>query len=426
MPTTLITLFARYGYLLIFGAVLLENAGVPSPGHTVMLGGGALAQQGHLSLLLVIATGALAAIVGDNIGYVIGHRGGRTLLVKYGHRFFVTPETVQKAERFFERHGPKAVFLARFVTGLQTVGALLAGASRMHWRTFFVWNVLGAMAWATCYAALGYLFGASWNVVERWVGHAGLFLAAIAAISVAVLLLRRRAWLSASLDRHLPEPLDKRRVALGLVALGGAALFVKISEDVVTHESTQFDRTVSLWVHGFETPTLDVVMRAFSFIGSFPVIAVVATAVLIWCWRRRDRDAITGLLGVIAVDEALNFYLKHLFERPRPDLFEEIATLHSYSFPSGHAMAAAAIYGIIAVVITRLVPRLQIWIDVAAILLVLLIGLSRIYLGVHWVTDVLAGYAAGGAIVFAGVLWLEFCPSDLWKWRRPRHLSRKS
>ena len=101
MPATLISLFARYGYLLIFAAVLLENAGVPSPGHTVMLGGGALAQQGHLSLPLVIATGALAAILGDNIGYLIGHRGGHALLLKYGRFFFVTPETVRKAERFF-------------------------------------------------------------------------------------------------------------------------------------------------------------------------------------------------------------------------------------------------------------------------------------------------------------------------------------
>ena len=118
MSATLISLFARYGYLLIFGAVLLENAGVPSPGHTVMLAAGALAQQRQLWLPLVIATGAFAAVIGDNIGYIIGRRGGRALLDKYGHHFFVTPKTIDKAERFFEQHGPKAVFLARFITGI--------------------------------------------------------------------------------------------------------------------------------------------------------------------------------------------------------------------------------------------------------------------------------------------------------------------
>lgn len=408
MPASLIALFARYGYLLIFGAVLLENAGVPSPGHTVMLGGGALAQQGHLWLPLVIAVGALAAVIGDNVGYVIGHRGGRALLLKYGHRVRITPATIEKAEHFFERHGSKAVFLARFVTGLQTVGALLAGASRMRWRTFFVWNLLGALTWAICYAALGYLFGASWQALEQWVGHAGLFLAALIAIAVAVVLFRRRAWVGQQLDRYLPAALDKRQAALGLVALGGVALFAKITEDVVDHESTAFDQTVSLWVHSHDTPTLDAAMHAFTFVGSFPVIAVASALVLFWCWRAGRRDLFAGLLGVVAIDEGLNFVLKHLFARSRPDLFQEIATLHSYSFPSGHAMAAAAVYGMMGVVIGRLIPRLRVTTSVAAGILAMLIGLSRIYLGLHWVTDVLAGYAAGATILLGGILWLEF------------------
>lgn len=416
MPTTLIALFVRYGYLLVFGAVLLENAGIPSPGHTVMLAGGALAQQGHLSLPLVIATGAFAAILGDNAGYLMGRRGGRTLLLKYGKRFWITPERLAKAERFFEVHGAKAVFLARFVTGLQTVGALLAGASRMHWRTFFLWNLLGAITWATIYALLGYAFGASWSLLENWIGHAGLFLLAILGVAVAIAAVRNRAALGRELHAHLPEWLDSRYVALGLFAVGSVAMFTKISEDVVDHESTRFDRLVSLSVHQFDRPALDVLMKLFTFIGSFPMVAVFSLAILVWCWRRGDRQAMAGLVGVIAIDEALNFALKHAFARPRPDLFQEIATLHSYSFPSGHAMAAAAIYGMIAVVVARLAPRLRGWVTIGAVLLILLIGLSRIYLGVHWVTDVLAGYAAGATILLGGILWLEFCPSQRWPW----------
>lgn len=407
MPATLIHLFARYGYFLIFGAVLLENAGVPSPGHTVMLAGGALAQQGHLSLPLVIATGALAAILGDNIGYWIGRRGGRGLLEKHGHRFLMTRERIGKAERFFEVHGPKAVFAARFVTGLQTVGAVLAGATRMPWRTFFLWNFLGAVTWATIYALLGYAFGASWSLLERWVGHAGLFLLAILAVGLAALAVRHRALVGRELDKYLPAGIDKLQALLGLMALGAGALFVKISEDVVEHESTQFDRAVALGVHHFDTPFLDVVMRAFTFIGSFPSVAVVVAVVCVWAWRRGHKDALRALVAIVAVNETLNFALKHAFARPRPDLFEEIATLHTYSFPSGHAMAAASIYGMVAIVAARLAPKLRGWIAAAAVLLIFFIGLSRIYLGVHWVTDVLAGYAAGAVLLFAGMLWLE-------------------
>jgi len=116
------------------------------------------------------------------------------------------------------------------------------------------------------------------------------------------------------------------------------------------------------------------------------------------------------LIAVIAADEALNFYLKHLFERPRPQLFSEIAALHTYSFPSGHAMAAVSIYGMIAVVIARLEPRLRPWIPFAVVPVILLIGLSRIYLGAHWITDVLAGYAAGATLLFAAVFWLKIRP----------------
>ena len=232
----------------------------------------------------------------------------------------------------------------------------------MRWWPFVGWNLLGAISWATIYALLGSLFGASWQVLERWVGHAGLFLAVLVAIGAGILILRHRSWIKRQVDRYLPGALNQRQAAIGLVALASAALFTKIAEDVVNRESTRFDRAVSLWVHGFDTPALDAVMRLFTFIGSFPVIAVVTLVVLTWCWRRTDRSAFAGLVGVIAINETLNFALKHLFERSRPDLFQEIETLHSYSFPSGHAMAAAAAWGMIAVVIARLAPRMRLWI----------------------------------------------------------------
>lgn len=120
-----------------------------------------------------------------------------------------------------------------------------------------------------------------------------------------------------------------------------------------------------------------------------------------------------GLVGVVvAIDEARNAYLKHVFERARPRLFEEVATLHSYSFPSGHATAAIAIYGMIAFVVGRLAPRLRLLAAGGALALAVSIGISRIYLGVHWVTDVLAGYAAGAIILSGGIVWVGFGPRD--------------
>lgn len=194
MPGWLLALFSQYGYAVIAIAVLLENAGVPAPGHTALLAGGFLAHMHQLSLPWVVAIGTVAAIAGDNLGYWIGRRGGRPLLRRHGRLLRLTPARLARIDAFFVEHGAKTVFVARFVTGLQTVAALFAGASEMPWRRFLAFNVLGAIAWAIAYAALGYVFGHSWELLEHVVGRAGVVILALGAVAAfAMWSLRRRA-----------------------------------------------------------------------------------------------------------------------------------------------------------------------------------------------------------------------------------------
>ncbi|HVU31421.1 MAG TPA: phosphatase PAP2 family protein [Sphingomicrobium sp.] len=238
---------------------------------------------------------------------------------------------------------------------------------------------------------------------------AGLFLASLVANGLALLLLWRNSAFGRYLDRRFPST-NKRLLAFGLFAAGAVTLFAKIAEDVTRHESTALDRSVSLWVHRFDTPFLDKAMKGFSLLGTFDVKTLAVIVVLLWCLRRRDVVAFTGLLGVLLADEALSGTLKSIFERPRPTLFHEVGPLHSFSFPSGHSMAAVAAYGMIGAVVARLVPRARGLAIVGTLIIAFLIGYSRIYLGVHWFTDVLAGYSAGAAILFVGILWLESHP----------------
>ncbi|HEY6050482.1 MAG TPA: phosphatase PAP2 family protein, partial [Thermoanaerobaculia bacterium] len=181
-----------------------------------------------------------------------------------------------------------------------------------------------------------------------------------------------------------------------------AGVFGKIFEDVWDHESSSFDRSVALALHSLDSPFMDFSMRLFTFIGSLKVVVIVLAAATVDALRRRDRRAVFALLSVFAAEEAMNFVLKHLVERPRPTLFEEIATLHTYSFPSGHAMTTAAVYGIVGVVVAREHPRLRLAISFAVPAIVFLVGLSRVFLGVHWPTDVLAGWAAGAILMLIG------------------------
>jgi membrane protein DedA with SNARE-associated domain len=194
VPAWIVDLFARYGYAVVFFGTLLENAGLPVPGETALIAGAALAKSGHLSLAWVIVTAVCGAILGDNIGFAIGRRGGRALAERHGAKIGLTRARLHQFDRFFERHGAQTVFIARFVTGLRVVCAFLAGASDLEWRTFLFYNATGAIVWATTFGFVGYSLAYSWDKLERWIGTSGLFaLAAIILLGFVAALRNRRA-----------------------------------------------------------------------------------------------------------------------------------------------------------------------------------------------------------------------------------------
>ncbi|HEY6046895.1 MAG TPA: DedA family protein [Pyrinomonadaceae bacterium] len=165
-----------YGYWAVFFGVMLENAGVPVPGETILLIAGYYASAGHFHLALVMLVAATGAIVGDNIGFAIGHHYGRATLLRFGRFVFLTPKRFQHIENYFDSHGNKTILVARFITGLRVFAALLAGASRMPWRIFFAYNVAGALLWSVVITLLGFLFGHSLPLLVKWVGWSGTIL----------------------------------------------------------------------------------------------------------------------------------------------------------------------------------------------------------------------------------------------------------
>jgi membrane protein DedA with SNARE-associated domain len=182
-----------YGYWAVFFGVMLENAGLPVPGETILLIAGYFAARGHFHLALVMLIAASGAVIGDNIGFAIGHHYGRGLLLRFGRFFFLTPKRLAHMENYFTRYGNKTILVARFITGLRVFAALLAGASKMPWRVFFVYNVAGAVLWSIAITTLGYLFGQSLPLLVKWVGRSGTVLLVVAVIvGVIVWHLRRR------------------------------------------------------------------------------------------------------------------------------------------------------------------------------------------------------------------------------------------
>jgi len=178
----------HYGYWAVAVALLLENAGVPVPGETVLLLASFLSySQQELKLPLVIVVGVVAATLGDNLGFAWGLYGGRPLLERHRRFFHVSDAALARGEKLFERYGAFTVFFARFVFGMRVVTGPMAGALRMPWKKFLAFNFLGALVWVTTVSGAGYLFGRHW---ERLIENIKRFDVAVA---IAAILLA--AWL---------------------------------------------------------------------------------------------------------------------------------------------------------------------------------------------------------------------------------------
>jgi membrane protein DedA with SNARE-associated domain len=188
---------SHIGYPLLFLVVMAESSGVPVPGETGLIAAGVLASKGTVQIELVIPIAAAAAIIGDNIGYVIGRRGGRWLLERPGRFHAQRLKALENGEAFFERHGPKAVFFGRFLLGLRVWASWLAGATHMHWRSFVFWNACGGICWATAIGLLAYFVGhAAGNAIQIF-GLFGLVAAVVAVVIVFVLHRRHQQRLAA-------------------------------------------------------------------------------------------------------------------------------------------------------------------------------------------------------------------------------------
>ncbi len=184
----------HYGYWAVAVALLLESAGLPLPGETVLLLASFLAYSEHeLQLPWVILVGIVATTLGGELGFALGRHGGRPLIERYRHVFFIRAESVARGERLFDRYGPATVFLARFIFGMRVLAALLAGALHMPWRKFVLFNFLGAAVWVAAICGAGYLFGGHWGRLVHDLKRFDLVVAIVVAVAAVYFWWRNRS-----------------------------------------------------------------------------------------------------------------------------------------------------------------------------------------------------------------------------------------
>jgi len=418
-------------YLLVGVFAFAETGafvGLVVPGETVMLLGGAVAGQGAIDIYILIAIAWFAAWAGDTTSFFVGRRLGRDFVLRHGPRVGISQERFEQVEDYFSRHGGKTIFIGRFISLVRALAPFIAGSSGMRYRAFVPYSILGTGIWASAHILIGYFFSRSIDTAARYAGRGAFLLGTLIVVTVGTVVLVRRfrveenrraavrwmeghwiaRWLVVLARRFRPQfQFLWARVTPGgtfgleftsLMATLAVASFVLIGyTSIVSGDAgpTPGDVTATDIVDAIRSGWLTDVAKLFSDLGSGVVVwSLALVSAVLLAARRRWAE-----FGVLVVGMAMIFAgfheLKDAIDRPRPS--GALVDSAGSSFPSGHA-AYSTFYIWLAVTLTvRLRPGMAraTAVVTAGIALAALIGLSRVYLGVHYLSDVNAGWALG-------------------------------
>jgi membrane protein DedA with SNARE-associated domain/membrane-associated phospholipid phosphatase len=424
-------------YLLVGGLAFLETGafvGLVAPGEFTVMLGGAVASQGDISLPLMLGITWLCAFLGDSVSFLLGAKLGREFLVRHGERFRISRERLAQVEGYFTRYGGRTILIGRFIGLIRALAPFIAGSSKMRYSAFAPFSILGTGLWSTGLILAGYFFAESLDTVTNTVGKGllvfGIVVGAIVALVVAFRFLREpenRGRIAAEMEkrralrpvlalaRRLRPQLAFlwRRLTPGglglelttLLAVISVGLFVLISYwSIVAGDPgpTAGDMTALDVSHDVQTAWLVDSAKVVTQLGAgwvtFPLAALTAAVLAI---RRRWMEAAALAVGMVLIVVLAN-EIKVWTDRPRPP--DPLVSTSGSSFPSGHA-AYSILYVWIAVTMAlRIVPDItrRTLVIGCSIVLAALIGLTRVYLRAHWLSDVTSGWALA-ASCFAAV-----------------------
>jgi membrane protein DedA with SNARE-associated domain/membrane-associated phospholipid phosphatase len=417
-------------YLLVGALAFLETGafvGLIAPGEFTVMLGGAVAGQGDISLPVILAITWICAFAGDSVSFMLGARLGRGFLVKHGRRFRITEERLKQVEGYFARYGGRTILIGRFIGLVRALAPFIAGSSKMTYRTFAPFSILGTGLWSTGLILAGYFFAQSLDTVTKIVGK-GLFVFAIVIGVVVALVLAYRFLREPENRGAIAAEMEKRRVLRPVLALGrrlrpqfvfvgrrltpgdlglelttllaalSVGLFIVIAYwSVVSGDlgPTPGDQTALNVAHDLQAAWLTTAAKGLTYLGSgwvtFPIAALAAVALAA---TRRWLEFWVLVVGMVATI-LLVHGIKVWTDRPRPP--DALVSTSSSAFPSGHA-AYSTLYVWLAVTLAlRLVPGItrRSLVIGAGILVAAVVGLTRVYLRAHWLSDVTSGWALG-------------------------------
>ncbi|MGD8384958.1 MAG: VTT domain-containing protein [Lysobacterales bacterium] len=410
---------ALSGLFLVAAFESLAVVGLLVPGAAVMIAAGSLIALGSLDFWPTLLVAVAGAITGDGISFWLGHHYRERLRTFWP--FHRHPQWLSRGEDFFQRHGGKSILFGRFIGPVRPIIPAVAGMLGMRPTVFLGMNVLSALAWGPAYLLPGVAFGASLALAGAVAARLAVLLLVSIASAWALAWLVRRSYLALSpravraaeavlswgnshprlrgifggvLDPARPE--SKTLLLLGVLLIAAAWLFLSVLEGVVTSDPlVRMDQSVFQFLQGLRTPWGDRAMVLITELGDGVTISIVAVAVLAWfCWQKQWRTA-GYWVAAIGFGEIAAKAIKLALQRPRP-IGELYGGLSTYAFPSGHATMSMVAYGFLAALIASQVARQRRWaVYAAAVILISAIAASRLYLGAHWLSDVIGGLSLG-------------------------------
>jgi membrane protein DedA with SNARE-associated domain len=418
-------------YLLVGVFAFAETGafvGLVVPGETTMLLGGAVAGQGAIDIYVLIAIAWFAAWLGDTTSFFLGRRLGREFVMKHGPRFGISHERFEKVEDYFGRHGGKTIFIGRWISLVRAFAPFIAGSSGMGYRAFVPYSILGTGLWASLHILVGYFFSRSIETAGHYAARGAAALATLIVIVggtfFAVRKLREEenreaavrwmeehratAWMVDIARRPQLRFLWDRVTPGGtfgleftsLMATLAVALFVLVAYAVIIGGDpgpTPGDETALELVGHIQTGALTSVAKVLSWLGSALAVGLAAAiCAALLAWRRRWVE-FWVLVGGMAITQTGIDLLESAVDRPRPP--DPLVSSSGSSFPSSHAAHSVFYLWLAITIILRLRPGMAraTAVVVAGFAITALIGLSRVYLEVHYLSDVSAGWALGAA-----------------------------
>ncbi len=428
--------FSFFGYWFVFLAAFLEAViifGSFVPGATIVVIFGFLSAEGTFNFVTLFWFAVAGAVAGDGLSFYLGRKGTRFFkdenkLLRMAH--------LEKAKSFFNKYGDKSIFVGRFVGIIRPMIPFTAGLCGMETGKFIFWNVFSGIVWALAHLLLGYFFGGALNAIELWLTRFGLFLF-LAFVSIFLLwfFVRRgsRFWnFLKSLSRSISESLWENREVLRLRSkyplffevmghrldrkkfsglpltllclsfLYLIFLLAGVTENIISADPVvATDIRVGNLIYSFRDPLLISVFLYVTLLGKAAIVVSGAAIISLIFWLYGKRYYIFPLWITLLGSEGFAFLGKEIIRRGRPSGALPFYLESSFSFPSGHAVIATAFYGFLAYVLLQTVKRWRYRINILffGLLIILLVGFSRLYLGVHFLSDVTGGF-------FVGLLWL--------------------